>query len=140
MAYREGQLTKIQINGFKSIRECSIDLKPINVLIGSNGAGKSNFISAFTLLQNILHQNLAVYAAQSGISSMFYNGTKVTEEIGMEFFFDNNSYGYVLIPTDDNRSFSEKSISRIMDITTIMNQMFQEDIAKHCGVEEYLIR
>ena len=49
MAYREGQLTKIQINGFKSIRECSIDLKPINVLIGSNGAGKSNFISAFTL-------------------------------------------------------------------------------------------
>ena len=55
MAYREGQLTKIQINGFKSIRECSIDLKPINVLIGSNGAGKSNFISAFTLLQNILH-------------------------------------------------------------------------------------
>lgn len=44
MAYREGQLTKIQINGFKSIRECSIDLKPINVLIGSNGAGKSNFI------------------------------------------------------------------------------------------------
>ena len=108
MAYREGQLTKIQISGFKSIRECSIDLKPINVLIGSNGAGKSNFISAFTLLQNILHQNLAVYAAQSGISSMFYNGTKVTEEIGMEFFFGNNSYGYVLIPTDDNRIIFRK--------------------------------
>ena len=47
MACREGQLTKIQINGFKSIRECSIDLKPINVLIGSNGAGKSNFIFCF---------------------------------------------------------------------------------------------
>lgn len=47
------QLSRINISGYKSIQNCSIEFSKINVLIGSNGAGKSNFISAFTLLQNI---------------------------------------------------------------------------------------
>ena len=49
-----GQLSKVAIKGYKSIKECNLTLNSINVLIGSNGAGKSNFISAFTLLQSIL--------------------------------------------------------------------------------------
>lgn len=103
MAFREGQLSHITIKGYKSIRECSVDLKSINILIGSNGAGKSNFVSAFWFLQNILRQNLSVASQQSGVNSLFYNGRKVTEEIAMEFHFGNNAYGFILIPTDDNR-------------------------------------
>ena len=56
--YQEIQLSRITISGFKSIKRCDIKFRKVNVLIGSNGAGKSNFISAFTLLQNILSQNL----------------------------------------------------------------------------------
>ena len=108
MVPREGQLSRIIIKGYKSIRECSIDLKPINVLIGSNGAGKSNFVSAFWFLQNILRQNLAVASQQSGVSSLFYNGLKVTEEITMEFYFGSNAYGFVLVPTDDGRIIFRK--------------------------------
>ncbi|MBR1707208.1 MAG: AAA family ATPase [Clostridia bacterium] len=108
MAFREGQLSRIAIKGYKSIYECSIDLKAINVLIGSNGAGKSNFVSVFTLLQNILRQNLAVTSQQSGVSSLFYNGLKTTDEISMEFFFGDDAYGFVLIPTDDGRLIFQK--------------------------------
>ena len=36
-------LNKIKIKGYKSIRELDLDLNPINILIGSNGVGKSNF-------------------------------------------------------------------------------------------------
>lgn len=97
------QLSRINISGYKSIKEASIQLRKINVVIGSNGAGKSNFISAFTLLQNILTQNLQVFVAQSGLNSLFYNGRKVTDEIAFQVFFGNNSYGFNLIPTDDNR-------------------------------------
>ena len=32
---------------------CDIELRNINVLIGSNGVGKSNFISAFEIAQSI---------------------------------------------------------------------------------------
>ena len=102
------QLSRINISGYKSIKNCSIKFSKINVLIGSNGAGKSNFISAFALLQNVLAKNLQVSVAQSGLNSLFYNGRKVTEEIAFEVFFGKNSYGFNLVPTDDNRIIFRK--------------------------------
>ena len=88
MRLKKDQLSKIKISGYKSIKSCEIDFKKINVLIGSNGAGKSNFISAFSLLQNVLIRNLQVSVAQSGINSLFYNGRKFTEEIAFEVFLE----------------------------------------------------
>ena len=42
------RIDRITIEGFKSIRNLDgFQLKKINVLIGSNGAGKSNFVSFF---------------------------------------------------------------------------------------------
>lgn len=108
MLLKHDQLSRITISGFKSIKKCDIKFGKINVLIGSNGAGKSNFISAFTLLQNILSQNLQVFVAQNGLNSLFYNGRKITEEVDFEIYFGNNSYGFVLIPTDDNRLIFRK--------------------------------
>lgn len=95
MALPTGQLSRIDISGYKSIKKCSVKLNKTNVLIGSNGAGKSNFISAFTLLQNIFAQNLQVSVAQSGLNSLFYKGRKVTEEIAFKVFFENVSWGRV---------------------------------------------
>ena len=34
-----GYLTHLKINGFRSIESTSLALKPLNVLIGPNGAG-----------------------------------------------------------------------------------------------------
>ncbi len=103
MCLTHGQLSRIQISGFKSIKQCVVDLRKVNVLIGSNGAGKSNFISAFSLLQELLRGNLQVTVAQSGINSLFYNGRKETDVIAFEVFFGDNSYGFTLVPTDDSR-------------------------------------
>src|SRR6185295_10575459 len=44
------RLDRIQMAGFKSIRDQTLDLRALNVLIGANGAGKSNFIEVFRLL------------------------------------------------------------------------------------------
>lgn len=103
MTLKNAQISKIEIKGFKSLKNCSVNFDKINILIGSNGAGKSNFISAFLLIQNILDENLQLYAAKNGINSLFYNGRKTTEEICFEIYFGLNSYGFTLIPTDDNR-------------------------------------
>lgn len=100
MALHKDQLSRITISGYKSIKQCDISFGKINVLIGSNGAGKSNFISAFSLLQDILSENLQISVARSGMNALFYKGRKVTEEIAFEVFFGHNSYGFVLIPTD----------------------------------------
>ena len=105
---KDDQLSRITIEGYKSIKKCDISFGKINVLIGCNGAGKSNFISAFSLLQNILSKNLQVSVAQSGVNALLYGGRKVTEEIAFEVFFGDNSYGFILIPTDDNRLIFQK--------------------------------
>jgi len=105
---KSGQLSRINIKGFKSIKDCDLELKMINVLIGSNGSGKSNFISAFSLLQNVLASNLAVYVGQSGVNALLFKGRKNTDEIAIEVLFGNNSYGFNLVPTDDNRLIFKK--------------------------------
>ena len=38
------KLKKIEIKGFRSIQEMMLELRPLNVLIGANGAGKSNLL------------------------------------------------------------------------------------------------
>ena len=103
MPLQRDQLSKLEIRGYKSIKKCDIKLKKVNVLIGSNGSGKSNFISAFSLLQNILAKDMQFYVAQSGINSLFYNGRKFTDSIEIKVYFGLNAYGFELMPTDDNR-------------------------------------
>ena len=44
MPLQGDELSRMTIHGFKSIKNCDISFLKINVLIGSNGAGKSNFI------------------------------------------------------------------------------------------------
>jgi len=44
------QLTRLKLAGYKSIQSCDLEFGSLNVLIGANGAGKSNFIGFFRLL------------------------------------------------------------------------------------------
>lgn len=57
----EGQLEKIVLKGYKSINKCELELGCLNVFIGCNGTGKSNFISFFKLIQNMLMDKLQVF-------------------------------------------------------------------------------
>ena len=75
-------LNKISIENYKSIEKVEIDIKDINILIGSNGAGKSNFISFFKLLNSIVKQKLQSYVAEeSGANNVFHHGLKNSEFI-----------------------------------------------------------
>jgi predicted ATPase len=56
----------ITIRNFKSIRELSVDLSPVTVLIGRSGVGKSNFLRAIRFLRNFLLQGDAAVAHEGG--------------------------------------------------------------------------
>lgn len=43
-------LTRLEVDGFKSLRDFEIDLEPFTVLVGPNGAGKSNILEALGLI------------------------------------------------------------------------------------------
>jgi len=106
------KLDKITIEGYKSIKKLDqFELKNLNILIGANGAGKSNFISVFKFLANIFNQNLQAYVAKSGGPDvLLYHGRKITDTITMKFEFGNNAYGIRLIPTDDNRLIFQSEV------------------------------
>ena len=101
---RQAQITRLLINGYKSIEQCDLSLSGLNVLIGANGAGKSNFISFFSLINRILEQRLQEAVGKAGgPDALLHFGRKKTEVLKGEFFFGNNGYKFSLEPTQDNR-------------------------------------
>lgn len=104
-------LDKITIKGFKSIQTLeNFELTNLNVLIGGNGAGKSNFIDFFRMLRAMMElplpgltsASLQAYIADGGGSDDFlFNGPKITEQIEVETRFGSNGYRFKLAPTAD---------------------------------------
>lgn len=98
------QLSRLTLRGYKSIAECDIELGKLNVLIGANGAGKSNFIGFFRLISRILDEQLQLsVGAAGGPDALLHFGRKKTEELCAELYFGNNGYKFKLKPTLDNR-------------------------------------
>lgn len=99
---------RIVVKGYKSIREAEINLRPVNVLIGANGAGKSNFIGLFQFMNRVVNQGMQVYVAQAGgADQLLHYGRKITEQIYLELWFSRpnnlaNGYECTLLPTDDD--------------------------------------
>lgn len=96
-------LKHIEVEGFKSIRELKLDLRPLNILIGSNGSGKSNFISLFRLLNQAVEQQFqrSVKVA-GGANALLYYGRKTTSQIRVLLMFERNGYECSWIPTNDD--------------------------------------
>ncbi len=82
---RKIEIEDIKIKGFKSIKDLvTFNPRPINVLIGQNGAGKSNFINFFKFLSNMLSGtgNLQDYTGmQGGASMLLFDGPEVTSQL-----------------------------------------------------------
>ncbi len=95
----DNSLDKLTIRGFKSIREMeNFELKKLNILVGANGAGKSNLISFFQLLQSLMNNNLDIYIKESGgISDLLFNGRKITQEMEFVIQFGNRGYRFKIL-------------------------------------------
>ena len=93
-------LDKLTIKGFKSIRAFEdFELTNLNILIGGNGAGKSNFIEFFRLLRAIIDNNLNEFIRNGGgISDFLFNGRKVTSQLDFEMRFGPRGYRFQIVP------------------------------------------
>ncbi len=91
-------IERIIIENYKSIREMDLELMPINILIGANGAGKSNFISFFELAKQVYSGNIKEYSADR-VNNLLHGGLKGSEFIDGLLDFDNtNAYSFRLVP------------------------------------------
>lgn len=112
-------VTKIEIHGFKSIRELNtLQLGPLNVFIGANGSGKSNLISFFKLLNAMAFSpgNLQFYISKAGgANTLLYDGATVTPQLSAGLTFQTatglNEYFFRLVhAAPDTLIFAEEKI------------------------------
>jgi predicted ATPase len=93
-------LHRLTLDGFKTIcRLEELELGPVNVLIGANGAGKSNFVSFFRMLNRMMTPpgGLQLYVAKSGgASTLLHSGPAISQDIeaGLAFRTNGGAGGY----------------------------------------------
>ncbi|MNX71857.1 hypothetical protein D3C86_1031860 [compost metagenome] len=105
------QLTSIRLEGYKSISNLELALQPLNVLIGANGAGKSNFISLFRTLNQLVDMNFQRHVSMSGGADTFlYYGSKQTQKISVFLAFGQNAYECEWIPTADDSLVLDREV------------------------------
>ena len=104
------RLKSLSVAGYKSIKEDTIKLGALNVLIGGNGVGKSNWISVFKFLREIVEGNLQLSASSSGARNLIYKGGKEVDSIIINVVYEEpidngsleNSYAIKLNVTDED--------------------------------------
>ena len=76
------KIDRLRLSGFKSIREADLSLGSLNVVIGANGAGKSNLAAYFSMLRASPLGNRDAYIGRFGGPGAFLHlGPKTTSVI-----------------------------------------------------------
>lgn len=103
----------IAIRGFKTIRQLeSFALRPLNVLIGQNGAGKTNFINLFQMLESSSRLDLQSFVAEQGGPQdlLFCRGKERYNSIDVGLVFDHFSYHCKLISEVNHLVFENEGV------------------------------
>ena len=90
-------LKKIKISGYKSLKEMDLEFHNMNILIGSNGAGKSNLLAFFEMLLAIKNYSFQNFVTeQGGANILLYNGRKVTSSIKFALYNTDNMFHAII--------------------------------------------
>jgi predicted ATPase len=111
---RHQRLRSVVVKGFTSIRSAGFALNDVNVLVGANGAGKSNFIRALGMLGRIVDGELGLYVGLSGGASALLNADPAgPRRVRLEVESDAGGYSAELIPAaGDTLIFSNEAFLR----------------------------
>jgi predicted ATPase len=105
------KLKEIRVEGYKSIKQQTVPIGNMNVLIGQNGAGKSNFISLFEFLKDIIEARLQFIVQKAGgADQLLFYGSKETAKVHFRLDFGTNLYEIFLEPTTTDSLFVEKEL------------------------------
>jgi predicted ATPase len=141
----QNQISRLVLRGYKSIADCDLTMGRLNVLIGANGAGKSNFIGFFRLMTRLLDRQLQIaVGVAGGPDALLHFGRKKTEQLTAELYFGNNGYRFTLKPTRDNRMvFANEALWWNMkgDHHASSGHFETEfkDKGKHSGIWDYVV-
>ena len=111
------KLKNIKIRGFRSIKEMTLELRSLNVLIGANGAGKSNLIAFFKLVNELMGGRLQQHIGATGrATANLHFGPRITPQLEAEMAFEvengTDTYRMRLFhAAGDSMIFAEETLS-----------------------------
>ena len=123
MLFPDASIESVTIQGFKSLKNISqLPLSSMNVLVGANGSGKSNFLSFFDMLGWMIHRcdTQGYVAVNGGADELLSNGGGhgLPREIRAELTFSASpvkraakakcGYGFTLARGIDERLFFKR--------------------------------
>lgn len=107
-------ITRLAISGYRSLRNVTLALGPLNIITGANGSGKSSLYRALRLLSEVAQGRVvASLAAEGGLSSTLWagpekisremksgvhpvQGTRRSGPISLKLGFASDDYGYAI--------------------------------------------
>ncbi len=106
---RKTKLKSVTIRGFKSFdsQENTLELGDINVLIGANGAGKSNVVGFFEMVKSVWEMEVRRYFLEKGgAQTLLHQNVKSVSQIQGEVKFEWGrevfNHNFILRPTDND--------------------------------------
>ena len=82
-------IKKIKVTNFKSFKKLEVELGDLNILIGANASGKSNFVDIFRFLWDIKNSGLEnAISLQGGIEYLRNVNIGSSKELSLEITFD----------------------------------------------------
>ena len=126
-------LTKLKVNNFKSLKDFEMPLKQFNVIIGSNGSGKSNILESVKLMMSsISPKRFPVYpfAYWGGYENIVWSGME-HEPISfqIEYSINEHEIKYIVLiasPNNNNLDIQEERlyIKNYLDIVRKLDKIY----------------
>jgi predicted ATPase len=108
------KITRVHVEGFRSLRDVTFEPGPVTVLIGPNGAGKSNVLGFLGLVPTLWRRSLARYVARAGgASQILYRGQPEASHLSFRVEWDGEATYQARLEADasDGMFFAEESVT-----------------------------
>lgn len=117
-------IKKVRISNFKSFKDVEIELGKLNVLIGPNASGKSNFIEIFRFLRDIVMYGLnnAIFM-QGGVK--YFRNVKIgsSRDFSLRIVYDQE---FMFQITKERRPIMIKTNEAIYEFSLVFNDREEE--------------
>lgn len=121
------KINHIEYTNFKSFKELKVDLTDFNVIIGTNGSGKSNFLMVFKFIRDMLAADIDTAIANQGGVTYIKNIFEMPDEQLFSLKFSLQTIHDISVTTSIDKKSIKLNIKEIyFDLSILLGKTDKE--------------